>query len=66
MGSIQPGPLMRYIQATVKGRGGDDGFIQRFQVMVWPDASESWQLINSALPMDLGEKVIKIFDYLVG
>lgn len=66
IGSIQPGPLMRYIQAAVKGGSGDDGFIQRFQVMVWPKVSEPWQLVKSVPPHDLEEKVIRIFDYLDG
>ena len=64
LGSIQPGPLMRYTQASIKGGAGDDGFIQRFQIMVWPEILGEWKLVNSTSSLDLENQVIKIFDYL--
>lgn len=64
IGSIQPGPLMRYIHATVKGGSGDDGFMQRFQIMVWPEISGSWQLMKALPIYDLEERIIKIFSFL--
>ena len=38
-GTIQPGPLFRMIK-TAAARGEVDGFIPRFQLMVFPDAGE--------------------------
>lgn len=35
-GTIQPGPLAEYIRKSGGGTG-DDGFIQRFQLLVYPD-----------------------------
>ncbi|MES2200011.1 MAG: DUF3987 domain-containing protein [Chlamydiota bacterium] len=41
-GSIQPGPLSQYIRSTIKGGVGDDGFLQRFSLMIWPDVGPDW------------------------
>jgi hypothetical protein len=42
LGGIQPGPLASYISAAARGGNADDGFIQRFQMIVWPDISPQW------------------------
>jgi putative DNA primase/helicase len=63
-GSIQPGPLSRYVRSTVKGGIGDDGFLQRFQVMVWPDQKTEWQLVNKGLDKSIESQVINLFDHL--
>ena len=39
LGSTQPGKISRYLSAAVRGGSFDDGFIQRFGLMVWPDVS---------------------------
>lgn len=46
LGGIQPGPLGEYIRG-LKG-SGDDGLLQRFQLMVWPDVSPVWRNIDRA------------------
>ena len=42
LGGIQPGPLLAYITAAARGGNADDGLVQRFQLMVWPDISQHW------------------------
>lgn len=37
LGTIQPGPLRREIEAAMRGGAGDDGLVQRFQLLVEPD-----------------------------
>ena len=37
LGGIQPGRLSEYLRGAIDGGSGDDGLIQRFQLMVWPD-----------------------------
>jgi hypothetical protein len=37
VGTIQPGRLREYLQASLAGGAGDDGLVQRFQLMVCPD-----------------------------
>lgn len=46
LGGIQPGPLGDYLRDAVKGGKGDDGFIQRFQLMVYPDISGTWRNVD--------------------
>ena len=46
LGSIQPGPLGRYLREALTGGKGDDGFIQRFQLLVYPDSPKSYQNID--------------------
>ncbi len=36
-GTIQPGPIQRQVEGAVAGRGGADGWIQRFGMTVFPD-----------------------------
>lgn len=42
IGSTQPGRLREYISGAVRGGGADDGLIQRFSMMVWPDVAKSY------------------------
>lgn len=63
-GSIQPGPLSQYIRSAMQGGVGDDGFIQRFQVMVWPDAKDHWELIQGIPISELEVPVNQIFNCL--
>lgn len=45
-GGIQPGPLASYIRAAASDQEGADGFIQRFQLAVWPQLSEDFEFID--------------------
>lgn len=38
LGGIQPGPLARYVRSAYTGERAD-GLLQRFQLIVWPDAA---------------------------
>ena len=46
LGGIQPGRLQNYVRQATAGGGGDDGLLQRFQILVWPDIPETWQNID--------------------
>jgi hypothetical protein len=46
LGGIQPGPLAHYLRDVFEGGIGDDGLIQRFQLVVWPDVSREWRNID--------------------
>jgi hypothetical protein len=45
-GAITPGPLSSYVYQANRGGNGDDGLLQRFQVFVWPDASNDWRNVD--------------------
>ena len=45
-GSIQPAKLQGYVSRAIHNGVGDDGLLQRFQLMVWPDVAGEWQNID--------------------
>lgn len=45
LGSTQPGRIAEYISQAVLGGAGDDGLIQRFGLLVWPDQT-SWRDVD--------------------
>lgn len=46
IGSTQPGRIADYLLQAVKGGMGDDGLVQRFGLMVWPDTVADWKDID--------------------
>lgn len=64
LGSIQPGPLSSLIASAAKGGGGDDGMIQRFQLMVYPDGIGRWRNVDRLPDTDAKKKVDRIFQRL--
>jgi putative DNA primase/helicase len=43
LGSTQPGRIAEYVRRAISGGAGDDGLIQRFGLLVWPDQSVDWK-----------------------
>jgi hypothetical protein len=46
LGSTQPGRISEYIRRAISGAGGDDGLIQRFSLLVWPDECPDWKDVD--------------------
>jgi putative DNA primase/helicase len=46
LGGIQPGKLLSYIYGALEGEDQADGFLQRFQLLVWPDHPPAWVNID--------------------
>jgi putative DNA primase/helicase len=46
LGSTQPGRLAEHIRRAVSGGVADDGLIQRFGMLVWPDVSPDWTNVD--------------------
>lgn len=46
LGGIQPGKLEAYVREAVQGGSGDDGLLQRFGLLVWPDDSGTWRNVD--------------------
>lgn len=44
-GATQPAKLLRYLYQAVRGCD-NDGFLQRFQLMIYPDEINEWKLID--------------------
>jgi hypothetical protein len=46
LGSTQPGRIAEYVRRAHSGGAGDDGLIQRFGLLVWPDQKPIWEKID--------------------
>jgi len=46
LGSTQPGRIADFVSASQGA--GDDGLLQRFSLMVWPDLNQNWSDIDRA------------------
>lgn len=62
VGGIQPGPLQRYL-AELEGTG-DDGLLQRLQLLVWPDAPASWVNVDEFPNAQAREVATATYQYL--
>ena len=64
LGGTQPGRLSEYIRHAVKGGAGDDGLIQRFGMLVWPDTGGVWKDVDRWPDHDAKDRAFKVFNYL--
>ena len=46
LGGIQPARLRSYLIDALQDGPSNDGLIQRFQILVWPDSPKQWRLID--------------------
>jgi Protein of unknown function (DUF3987) len=64
-GGLQPARLQGYVANALGGGTGDDGLMQRFQLLVWPDVPSNWEEIDR-LPDSRAEcRVEEILDRLL-
>ncbi len=61
-GSIQPGKLAKYVREAIEGDAGDDGLLQRFQMLVWPTLSANWENVDRPPRLDALEQVFALFE----
>ena len=64
LGSTQPGRIAEYLRAAVKGGGGDDGLIQRFGLLVWPDTGAAWRDVDRWPDSDARRETNRVFETL--
>jgi hypothetical protein len=63
-GGIQPGPFADYLRSAVDAGSGDDGLIQRFQLVVWPDISSDWRNVDRWPNTEAKERMWQAFRFL--
>ena len=64
LGSTQPGRIAEYLRAAVKGGAGDDGLIQRFGLLVWPDTGAAWRDVDRWPDSEARRKANAVFEAL--
>lgn len=66
LGATQPGKLASYLNDSISGGDGDDGFAQRFGVLVWPEVSHHWKDIDREPDVEARRSATRVFDQLAG
>ncbi len=64
LGGTQPGRISEYIMQAIKGGTADDGLIQRFGLLVWPDNGKSWKNVDRYADTKAKNQAFQIYDYL--
>jgi putative DNA primase/helicase len=65
LGGIQPGRLRSYLTEALEDGPSNDGLIQRFQLMVWPDTDPGWEYIDRAPDAASERQAALVFSKLV-
>ncbi|WP_375676752.1 MULTISPECIES: YfjI family protein [unclassified Bartonella] len=60
IGGIQPSRIIPIIQAMHRGIN-DDGLLQRFQMIVWPDENQEWKLVDRPPNQEVWQKYEGVF-----
>lgn len=61
-GGIQPGKLQAYVDKTLRYGAEDDGLLQRFQILIYPESSPEWRNVDRNPDIAARERVIEIFN----
>ncbi len=64
IGTSQPGKIGRYLRQAQAGGEGDDGMMQRFGLMVWPDSPREWHNVDRWPDTDARRRALAIFERL--
>lgn len=60
-GGIQPGKLRPLISGALDGEEGDDGLVQRLQVLVWPDSLPPWERVDRWPDSEARDRAATVF-----
>lgn len=61
-GGIQPGKLQAYVAKALQGNVEDDGLLQRFQLLIYPELSPEWKNIDREPNLLAQERVFELFE----
>ena len=65
LGGIQPGRLRSYLVDALEDGPSNDGLIQRFQLLVWPDTAPDWNYVDRAPDAVSEQQAARVFRKLV-
>jgi hypothetical protein len=64
LGSTQPGRIAQYLFRAIRGGRFDDGLIQRFGLMVWPDVSSEWRHVDRWPDREAKASAMRLYERL--
>jgi hypothetical protein len=64
LGTTQPGTISEYVRRATIGGRGDDGMIQRFGLVAWPDTNPEWKNVDRFPLKEPRDVVWRIFNDL--
>lgn len=64
MGAIQPGPLQRFVSKSRAAGAADVGFLQRFQLLVYPDGLPAWKRPSRQADAAAKAQALAVFEAL--
>ena len=59
MGGLQPGKFASYVSSVAKGGKSDDGLLQRFQILLYPERRKKWRKIDRK-PDETAKKTVAL------
>lgn len=65
LGGIQPGRLRSYLVDALEDGPSNDGLIQRFQLLVWPDTVPDWNYVDRVPDAASEQRAARVFSKLV-
>jgi putative DNA primase/helicase len=66
LGGLQPTKLREYLHSAVSGGRGDDGLAQRLQLLVYPDLSKQWSMVDRSVDLAAADAANDVFVRLAG
>jgi putative DNA primase/helicase len=64
LGGTQPGRISQYLVHVRRGGRCDDGLIQRFGIMVWPDIPSNWNNVDRRPSREACDRAFRMFQVL--
>jgi putative DNA primase/helicase len=64
IGGIQPGRIQGYVRDAVSGGSGDDGLLQRFGLIVWPDITGDFVHVDQWPDTQAKQRAWAVFERL--
>ena len=64
LGGIQPGPMGSLMREIQRNSRSNDGLLQRFQIAVWPDLSNRFELIDNEPDKEIWRQTTELFEGL--
>lgn len=63
-GCATPGGIAEYVASCMRGGRGDDGLLQRLQILVWPDAPKEFVHIDRWPDSEVHRALVTVFESL--